>query len=536
MYRKRAACAIHRRCATFKGVDDPGIPSPFLEPGTLVSESAETQSALHRTVARGTLLLVGAQFLTTPLSIVLNMIQTRRLGAEDFGTLFLAGNLTGLAFLFVDWGQSQSIATATAREPGAAARYLGTGLFLKVAASLLACGVLWILARLLHYSPMVQVALLLSSLQSGLGALAANYSAVLRGRERMDKVSQLGVIGALLNFALVVPVLLAGGGLVEMLVVQSCGTGLVLLLHVRRVRAVGVGLALPDRQTAMELLRAGSGFFLLAVVLALQPALDSVILSKFAPAEVVGWHSAARRFIGFLIFPATTLYYAVYPTLARLVRSDFEAFLQLTRSAMRAVVIFGVPAGVGCALYAPQVIRLFSGPSFSPAAPVLQVLSLFVFLVYFSIIFGSAFTALELQMKWALIQLACVLVSAIGDPLLVPWCQERFGNGAIGISFTSALSELLMVAGGIWLAPRGLIDRPVLLATGRCLLAGGAMAAVGRLAAPLYWPLTLALSLGAYAAALSLSGGLGKSQIDLIVEVVRGRARRFTMADEEETP
>ena len=44
----------------------------------------------HRLVLRNTLMLVGAQLLGMPLSIVLNAMMARYLGPEDFGYIYLA--------------------------------------------------------------------------------------------------------------------------------------------------------------------------------------------------------------------------------------------------------------------------------------------------------------------------------------------------------------------------------------------------------------------------------------------------------------
>jgi O-antigen/teichoic acid export membrane protein len=506
-------------------VTEAGDPTPALAANAAALPASEA-ATVHRTVARGTLFLVVAQFLTTPISIVLNMILTRRLGAEEFGTLFLAGNLTGLAFLFVDWGQTQSIAGATARDRSAAPRLLGSGLVLKLCASFLAAGVLWLIGFWLHYSREVQLALALTSLQTAFVTLAASYGAVIRGFERLDRLTQLTMIGNLLNFALVVPAALSFGHLTAVLVAQCLCSGIMLALFIWRGHQVGVRVAAPSALGTRELMHAGSGFFLLGVVLALQPTLDSMILEKLSPAEVVGWYSSARRFIGFIIFPATTLNYAIYPTLCRLLKDSRTAFIELGRTAFRVVVLFGVPGALGCALYALPVMKLFSGAAFASAAPILQVLSLFVFLVFLTIIFGSILAAEGLQLRFALAQLACVLVSAVGDPLLIPWSQRRFANGGIGLGITSTISEVLMIGAAIYLGPKGLIDKSVLLTAGRSVVAGCAMVAAGLAAQPLPLALAMLSSLAAYGVVLLAIGGVKKDQVEFIASIALRKLKR----------
>ena len=51
-------------------------------------------------------------------------------------------------------------------------------------------------------------------------------------------------------------------------------------------------------------------------------------------------------------------------------------------------------------------------------------------------------------------------MSLVLNPLLVPWFQQRAGNGGLGVSVATVVSEVLMVAGGFWLAPEAFSTAP----------------------------------------------------------------------------
>ena len=65
--------------------------------------SADQPHAGH-IVGRGMLALVFSQLITTPISIVVNALLARTLGASDFGAIYFAITALGVWYLFVEWG------------------------------------------------------------------------------------------------------------------------------------------------------------------------------------------------------------------------------------------------------------------------------------------------------------------------------------------------------------------------------------------------------------------------------------------------
>jgi O-antigen/teichoic acid export membrane protein len=270
-----------------------------------------------------------------------------------------------------------------------------------------------------------------------------------------------------------------------------------------------------------DLLIGGAPFLSLNVTLALQPNIDGIFLSKLAPVESVGWYAAARKLIGVLVSPAAALTTALYPTLARLHSENAEAFRSTTRGALRATTVLVVPVALGCALYSEIGIRIFSKESFGPAEADLRVLALFLFLCYFSMVLGSALTAAGRPRGWAVAQFACVLVSVVADPFLVPWFQARYHNGGLGICVSSVASELLMVAAGIWLSPRGLFDRVLGIQLLQTMVAGGAMVGAARLLSGITEFVAAPISVVAYLACLWAVGGLGKDLLSILRRMIK---------------
>jgi O-antigen/teichoic acid export membrane protein len=154
---------------------------------------------------------------------------------------------------------------------------------------------------------------------------------------------------------------------------------------------------------------------------------------RWAPSAALGWYSAASRISGVLVFPSLTMNLALYPTLARLWKEDRVTFDAMLRLALRAVTILGLFAATGTILFSQIVVQIVYGEGYAPAASNLALLSVYVVFVYTNILLGTALMAAGKQLRWALIQCICLIASVELNPFLIPWAQQAYGNGGLGV-------------------------------------------------------------------------------------------------------
>lgn len=501
---------------------EPSLPLSPIGPPTRRSAPEETGQVL-----RSTAFLVAAQLVSTPLSMVVNAVLARHLGAADFGTLYFATSVVSLSFLLVDWGQSSALPVTIAQRPSDAPRALGSGLVFRMAAAVLALAVIQVAARLAGYPPAVILALGLVVAQSAVATLTLACSATLRGFERIDQVAGIQVAAGLFNALLVIPVVAAGGGLSGALLAQIGAAVAVLAIASWLVHRLRIGRLQLSTRGLREVVSTGSGFLAIAVVLALQPNIDAVMLSRLAPGPVIGWHGAAAKAVGILIFPATTLGAALYPTLARLFREDRPVFLRLARLGYELLLLLGVPAAAGTILFADTIVALAFGRSgFAPAADNLRILSVFVLLVYLNIVGGYVLAAAGREKAWAVAQSLCLVISLVFDPILIPILQARTGNGGLGVCLAMAASEICMTAAAAALLPRGVLDRHLLGCALRTLAAGAAMGAAGALLSR--WSVAAAVAGSAlvYLVVVNAIGGVTAEHRELARTLLRSTGRR----------
>jgi O-antigen/teichoic acid export membrane protein len=393
--------------------------------------------------------------------------------------------------------------------------------------SVVAYVVLVVLCRVLDYSDEVRVVVALVFIGYAVSAISNAGQWAILGLERADVAAYRQILEQSATLGLVVPILLLGGGVNATLIGHAMATIVALIYICLALRASSIGRLSFDVSTLKTLLSRGTPFVVTSLVMVLQPTIDAAFLSKLAPADVVGWHSAARRLMGFLVFPATSLVGGLYPTLCRLHATNQGPFTETVKSALRATSLLVIPVALGCLLYPDIGIRLFDRTSFQPAEDNLRVLSILLFLFYFTMILGVSIAATGRQRAWAIVQSGCVAVSLLLDPLLIPWFQRRMGNGGLGVCVAAIVSETMVLAWGVALVPAGVFDRRFTRSLVPALLSGAGMVAAALLLRSAPSLLAAPIAVGTYAGCLWLTGGIDKSQI----ATVRGFVDRALRKD-----
>ena len=427
-----------------------------------VNTPADTVTAPQRLVLRNTLFIVAAQMVVTPLSVLVNAVVARKLGAVNFGQLYLATSFASLALMFIEWGHSAALSGYVARDRSRAGLLLGSSLVWRAAAALLATTLVLVGCALLGYERNFLTVLSLALLVSLLGTVSFACNDVFRGYERTDIGAATYVAWQLFTSISVITVMWLGGGLYALLSTQAACTAIGALVMWYLLKPLGVPRLSAALSTIKELFIAGTPFLIFGVVSALQTNIDAVLLSKLGSAEAVGWHAAARKLIGLLAYPANALIAALYPTLCRLHVEDRIAFRHTTASALQLTALAVMPIALGCAFFPDIGVRIFSMEEYGAATGNLRILAMYLALAYFSMPLSSALNAAGKQRPWAVAQLGCLVVASTLDLLLIPWFQTHYGNGGLGVCVATLSGEVVMISAGLWLLPKGILDKALL--------------------------------------------------------------------------
>lgn len=481
---------------------------------------APATATTHR-VFRNASLLVLAQALGAPLSILLNAIAARALGPGAFGRYYQAMTFASFIFLFVEWGQPNALMGKIAVQGAAAGELLGSAITSRICAALLAAAAAPLICGLAGYDRSFEEILALAMLGGTLMTVATACQDALRGFERADLAAASYLGWQLLSTAVVVPTLLLGGGLRGLLIAQAACAAAAALFMLKTLPYLGMP-ALAVRWGVMKsLASAGRPFLVFGLVLMLQPMVDAALLSKLASAASMGWYAAARKLAGALLYPSSALIAALYPALCRLRSQDMEAYRSTAADALYAVSIVVVPVALGCALFPDLGIAIFGQRHYGPAEVDLRMLAPYLFLVYFSMPIGSCLVSSGRLKAWTLLQFLSVIVNAALDPPLIELFQRRIGNGGLGVCVATVASEMLMVAGGVWLMPDGILPKLPRRKVIAALLAGVAMTLVAVSSAGLNLILRALVSTLSYVLCLGLLGGVNLPVLRSLLQSIR---------------
>jgi O-antigen/teichoic acid export membrane protein len=473
-------------------------------------------------VAKNALALLVAQVITNLLSFVSVPLLARALQSSRYGTWWLMGQIIGFGFLLVDFGQEGYISLAVARDRSRGPAFLGTTTALRLAGTVALLPAYEIIFRLLHLDAESRALGRVFWAASAATCLLNGSISVIRGHERMGWMSFIRVSGEVIWTILMVGGILLGAGMIPLAWLAVLGAVIGLGVAAWVVWRLPLRPTAPDRALAKELLRGGAPFFLYGGILAVQPSLEAVILSKLSSPEAVGWYAATGKLLGLLLVPAALLMGALGPTLARLQGGDPQAFRKAAAESLRVTLLMAAPLTVATFAFADVATGIIYGSrSFGPVGANLRVMSGFIVPVFVNITLGSVLLASGRQVAWAIAKGVAVAVTTLASFWVIPYIHQRTGNGGLGAAAMTVVSEVAITFVAFALLPRGLLSRRVLLDAGRAVAAAAAMAVVAALLRGAPVAVFVAVPLLTFAAVARAVGAIRREDLGIVRDVLR---------------
>lgn len=170
--------------------------------------------------------------------------------------------------------------------------------------------------------------------------------------------------------------------------------------------------------------------------------LDTVMLSIMKPAKDVGIYSVAYKVLEAVIFLPAIYIGLVMPILSKHAFADRLEFIKVFRRAFDVISIFALWFSAYLFIMSDWVVRIIGGGGFAEAGPVLKILSVAIFLIFFGNLGGNAIIALNLQKKAMWIYFTGAVVNIGGNLLLIP--RYSYFAAASTTVATELLITLLM--------------------------------------------------------------------------------------------
>jgi O-antigen/teichoic acid export membrane protein len=264
-----------------------------------------------------------------------------------------------------------------------------------------------------------------------------------------------------------------------------------------------------------RVLTAGLPLALAFTITTVYAQLDIVLLQLFKNFQVVGWYSAANKYIDAVAWIPQSAMGAVFPALSLLAAGDRGRLLFAYEKSYKMLAVLGLPLAVGIGVTADSIVHVTRG--FEQSIPALRILAPSVVLLFVNNAFIYTLTAINRQLDFTRLALFSLAVNVILNLALIP------PFGYLGAAAASTITEIALFAGGWWLLRRHLVALSVFGSVARVLASAAAMGIVVYLIRG--WPLVLVIIAGAavYLAALVLTRSLNSEEWSIVRSGFRAR-------------
>lgn len=371
------------------------------------------------------------------LGIAVTALITRLLGPSQFGSYVLLLSVGALVQLAADFGLYLTLTRTVAEQPHQSPVLLSQIFSLRL---LLLVTVFLVATIITLVVPSLRPSALPFVIMS-FGLSCQSFSQLLMGIYQYRQVVWRATLGDLVGrLAQIVGILIlsaSAANVSSMITAFTVGTALAFLLH-HWLLPVAPWRLVFAWSAWKKIIVVSWPLGAMLLVNAVYFRVDMLVLSFFRPAWEVGWYGAAYRIIeSALFFPAMFGGLLLPRIAAALARQDLAHVNQYLIEGFRVLFVLSLYCLLILLFFSQPILLLIAGPTFTAAAPLLQILSLALVIMFFGNLFGFALVALGRQTFLLRLYLALAIFNTCANLLLVP----RYG--AVAAAWTTVATEFI---------------------------------------------------------------------------------------------
>lgn len=403
------------------------------------TSSSQPHWGVGRIVLKNTVAVTLGGFALKAINFLFSVYVVRRLGDDRFGQYSIVLAFVGLFQIFAELGISQYVMREIARDRSKAPVLFWNLMVLRLLLAMVGVGGITLGAVAYGYSSELVLGVFSFTCTFVLAAVLAPLEVLLTASERLDYVTAETILGQL-AFAVLGSIFLLSGLSFTWLIVA----GLFSLLPqiglafwaARKLHLLSFPFQLTPR-TWPTLIKAGIPFGVISLTLSIAFGIDTVMMSRVLPENMVGWYNVAYG----LVFSITSLSggfrMAIVPSLTRTYASDPTAVQRWYYRSVKYALIFSLPIAIGGLLIAFPLIRFLYGAEFLPAALGLQILIWDIPLLMFTSFCGNMTTVISEERAAARIY----TINALANIILNLYAIPHFG--LVGAALVTVTTDLI---------------------------------------------------------------------------------------------
>jgi len=488
--------------------------------------------------------LASSQLITWTMTLLWTLVVPRALGPSGLGTIMTAWAVTGILGVILGLGTRNYLVRESVIKPDAAPQLIGTALVLRIVLSPLIFGAALVYGRIDGWGRDAMIVLLLAAAATVFVQIAEPLQAGFQSTERMEYLAYSDIISKSGQGLVGIIVVLIGFGTIGVTACWAAMTGLVVLLDLYWLRGV-VRLDLRTNVRRMvAIAKASVPYWAFGLFFMIYLWIDFVMLSLLTTDEVVGWYSVPTRLFQTLMFLPVVVATAWLPHFVRGFEEGDDKLKDAARQPVELVLLLSLPIAALTAAAAGPIIHLLYTSDYNNSVPVLVILGLTIPAMYMNIMLSQVLIAMNRQTTWTWVMAVTTIINPLFNLALIPFTQHHYGNGAIGAAISLLLTEIVVVAAGVWLIGRKVFDG----GTARRTVLGAAAAAAAWAAAyatggMVGWVASLVIAVLVYAGVAALLRVFTAGEVALMRNAIRRVLRRLPVlgryvrpAEEAEPP
>ena len=254
------------------------------------------------------------------------------------------------------------------------------------------------------------------------------------------------------------------------------------------------------------------------IITSIYAQVDVVLLQLFKGFTMVGWYSAANRYIDAVAWVPQSAMGAVFPALSMVAATQKAQLAFAYEKSYKMLALVGLPLAVGIGVMAFPLIRLLApNGHFDPAIPALQILAPSVLLLFVNNAFIYTLTAINRQLDFTRLSVVTLVVNVVLNLVLIP------PYGFTGAAAAATLTELALFIGGWRLLSNQELRLPIVTSLIRVIASALVMGVAVYLVRS--WSLVAVGVVGVvvYAAALIIFRALTREEWSIVRSVLKAR-------------
>jgi len=401
-------------------------------------------------LAKNTAFMTLASVLQKVISFVYFTIVARNVGAEGTGKYFFALSFTTIFVVFVDLGLTNVLVREGAKVKEKLQQYFSTVLAAKMLLGVLSYIAVFIVINAMGYHIETKHLVYVSAITMLFDSLHLTLYGLLRSLGHL-KYEAIGIIGSqLLTLILGSTFLYLRLPLIYLMIAFLIPS----FLNVVYVGAVVTKkysfkfIPKYDPQVFKFIFKIAIPFALAAIFSRVYGYIDSILLSKLAGDEVVGWYSIPYKVAYAFQFIPLALVAALYPRFSEYFVHDKEKLHYVFHQGIKYLLLISLPIVVGISILAQDiVIGVFTTEYLNSILP-LQILMVGIVFGFLNMHFGALLNACNRQVSQTTLVGIVMIINIILNIILIP----KFG--AVGAAIAAVGGNVVLSLLTIFIIPR----------------------------------------------------------------------------------